>query len=54
MNGIEVLKMSNSVNSLDGEFGVDGRSVSGSNRGTVAAVGFAMIQLSWHACFLGL
>ncbi|RDY11354.1 putative receptor-like protein kinase, partial [Mucuna pruriens] len=50
MNGIEVLKISNSVNSLDGEFGVDGRSMSGSNRGTVAAVGFAMM----FGAFVGL
>jgi len=50
VNGIEVIKMSNSVNSLDGEFGVDGRSVSGSNRGTVAAVGFAMM----FGAFVGL
>ncbi|RYR49738.1 hypothetical protein Ahy_A07g036256 isoform A [Arachis hypogaea] len=32
MNGIEVLKISNSVDSLDGEFGVDGRKAGGSNR----------------------
>ncbi|KAK7343157.1 hypothetical protein VNO80_26120 [Phaseolus coccineus] len=50
VNGIEVMKMSNSVNSLDGEFGVDGRSISGSNRGTVAAVGFAMM----FGAFVGL
>ncbi|KAL5132588.1 putative receptor-like protein kinase [Glycine soja] len=50
VNGIEVLKMSSSVNSLDGEFGVDGRSVNGSNRGTVAAVGFAMM----FGAFVGL
>jgi len=50
MNGIEVLKISNTVNSLDGEFGVDGRRVGGSNRGTVAAVGFAMM----FGAFVGL
>ncbi|XP_061362194.1 probable receptor-like protein kinase At4g39110 [Gastrolobium bilobum] len=50
LNGIEVLKISNSVNSLDGEFGVDGRKASGSNRGTVAAVGFAMM----FGAFVGL
>ena len=50
MNGIEVLKISNSVNSLDGEFGVDGRRIGGSNRGTVAAVGFAMM----FGAFVGL
>lgn len=50
MNGIEVMKMSNSVNSLDGEFGVDGKSASGTNRGAVAAVGFAMM----FGAFVGL
>jgi len=50
VNGIEVIKMSNIVNSLDGEFGVDGRCVSGSSRGTVAAVGFAMM----FGAFVGL
>ncbi|CAL0303564.1 unnamed protein product [Lupinus luteus] len=50
VNGIEVMKLSNSVNSLDGEFGVDGRKVGGSNRGTVAAVGFAMM----FGAFVGL
>ncbi|XP_068636886.1 probable receptor-like protein kinase At4g39110 [Aristolochia californica] len=44
LNGMELLKISNKVGSLDGEFGVDGRSESGaSSRGTVAAVGFAMM-----------
>ncbi|KAL1349407.1 hypothetical protein HN51_025904 [Arachis hypogaea] len=50
MNGIEVLKISNSVDSLDGEFGVDGRKAGGSNRGAVAAVGFAMM----FGAFVGL
>lgn len=50
LNGVEVLKISNTVNSLDGEFGVDGRRASGSNRGTVAAVGFAMM----FGAFVGL
>ncbi|MED6204325.1 hypothetical protein PIB30_008142 [Stylosanthes scabra] len=50
MNGIEVLKISNSVDSLDGEFGVDGRKAGGSNRGKVATVGFAMM----FGAFLGL
>ncbi|KAI4295489.1 hypothetical protein L6164_035532 [Bauhinia variegata] len=50
MNGIEVMKISNSVNSLDGEFGVDGRREGGSNRGKVAAVGFAMM----FGAFVGL
>jgi serine/threonine protein kinase len=50
LNGIEVLKISNTVNSLDGEFGVDGRRLGGSNRGTVAAVGFAMM----FGAFVGL
>ncbi|XP_020091176.1 probable receptor-like protein kinase At4g39110 [Ananas comosus] len=45
LNGIEVLKMSNSVESLDGEFGVDGKKEEegGPNRRAVAAVGFAMM-----------
>jgi hypothetical protein len=51
LNGLEVLKISNSVDSLDGEFGVDGVEVDGgSNRGTVAAVGFAMM----FGAFVGL
>lgn len=50
LNGLEVLKMSNSVDSLDGEFGVDGQQASSSNRGTVAAVGFAMM----FGAFVGL
>ncbi|XVF67760.1 hypothetical protein PTKIN_Ptkin10aG0148000 [Pterospermum kingtungense] len=49
LNGLEVLKMSNSVDSLDGEFGVDGR-VGISNKGAVAAVGFAMM----FGAFVGL
>ncbi|XP_042486102.1 probable receptor-like protein kinase At4g39110 [Macadamia integrifolia] len=45
LNGLEVLKMSNSLESLDGEFGVNGSQEASStmNRGTVAAVGFAMM-----------
>lgn len=51
MNGIEVMKMSNTVKSLDGEFGVDGdREGGASRRGTVAAVGFAMM----FGAFVGL
>ncbi|KAJ0010050.1 hypothetical protein Pint_34756 [Pistacia integerrima] len=50
LNGLEVMKMSNSVNSLDGEFGVDGSKEGSSNRGTVAAVGFAMM----FGAFVGL
>ncbi|GMN55723.1 hypothetical protein TIFTF001_024844 [Ficus carica] len=51
LNGLEVMKMSNTVDSLDGEFGVDGRKESsGSKRGTVAAVGFAMM----FGAFVGL
>ncbi|KAE9592727.1 putative protein kinase RLK-Pelle-CrRLK1L-1 family [Lupinus albus] len=50
VNGIEVMKLSNSVDSLDGEFGVDGRKAGGSNRGTVAAAGFAMM----FGAFVGL
>ncbi|OAY37303.1 probable receptor-like protein kinase At4g39110 [Manihot esculenta] len=57
LNGLEILKMSSSVDSLDGEFGVDGRMALAS-RSTVAAVGFAMMfgafvglgamVLKWH------
>ncbi|PWA95649.1 malectin/receptor-like protein kinase family protein [Artemisia annua] len=42
LNGLEILRINNSVNSLDGEYGADGRSA-GPSRGTVAAVGFAMM-----------
>ncbi|XP_065865474.1 probable receptor-like protein kinase At4g39110 [Euphorbia lathyris] len=49
LNGLEVMKMSNSVDSLDGEFGVDGKSAMGT-KGTVAAVGFAMM----FGAFVGL
>ncbi|XP_057493064.1 probable receptor-like protein kinase At4g39110 [Actinidia eriantha] len=50
LNGLEVLKMNNSVGSLDGEFSVDGKSANGVNKGTVAAVGFAMM----FGAFVGL
>ncbi|XP_034681207.1 probable receptor-like protein kinase At4g39110 [Vitis riparia] len=51
INGLEILKMSNSVNSLDGEFGVDGsKAETSSNRNAVAAVGFAMM----FGAFVGL
>ncbi|OWM69057.1 probable receptor-like protein kinase At4g39110 [Punica granatum] len=50
LNGVEVMKMSNSVNSLDGEFGANGQKANSSNRKTVAAVGFAMM----FGAFLGL
>ncbi|GFQ07158.1 probable receptor-like protein kinase at2g21480 [Phtheirospermum japonicum] len=53
LNGLEVLKMNNSVGSLDGEFGVNGKRADGSNNtvnGTVAAVGFAMM----FGAFIGL
>nr|POF11842.1 putative receptor-like protein kinase [Quercus suber] len=45
LNGLEILKISNSVNSLDGEFGVDGSKAAGGigTRKTVAVVGFAMM-----------
>ncbi|KAM7250901.1 hypothetical protein ACFE04_022784 [Oxalis oulophora] len=49
LNGLEVLKISNSVDSLDGEFGADGTSAI-SNKGKVAAVGFAMM----FGAFVGL
>ncbi|CAK9134071.1 unnamed protein product [Ilex paraguariensis] len=50
LNGLEVLKMNNSVGSMDGEFGVDGKSATGATRGAVAAVGFAMM----FGAFVGL
>lgn len=54
INGAEVMKMSNSVNSLGGQYGIDGSkaspSGSGSTRHTVAAVGFAMM----FGAFVGL
>ncbi|KAI3448014.1 hypothetical protein Pfo_004679 [Paulownia fortunei] len=52
LNGLEVMKMNNSVGSLDGEFGVNGNKADGSNtvNGTVAAVGFAMM----FGAFIGL
>ncbi|KAK9000439.1 hypothetical protein V6N11_080939 [Hibiscus sabdariffa] len=49
LNGLEVMKMSNTADSLDGEFGVDG-SKGSSNKGTVAVVGFAMM----FGAFVGL
>ena len=49
LNGLEVLKINNSVNSLDGEFGADGKTA-GPSRGSVAAVGFAMM----FGAFVGL
>ncbi|PIN14031.1 Serine/threonine protein kinase [Handroanthus impetiginosus] len=51
LNGIEVLKMNNSVGSLEGEFGVNGNRANGDAvNGTVAAVGFAMM----FGAFVGL
>jgi len=50
LNGLEVFRMNNSVGSLDGEYGVDGKSADGPGRGTVAAVGFAMM----FGAFVGL
>ncbi|CAK9142050.1 unnamed protein product [Ilex paraguariensis] len=50
LNGVEVMKINNTVGSLDGEFGVDGKSATGATRGTVAAVGFAMM----FGAFVGL
>ncbi|GJX07499.1 probable receptor-like protein kinase [Tanacetum coccineum] len=42
INGLEILRVNKLVNSLDGEFGAAGRPA-GPSRGTVAAVGFAMM-----------
>ncbi|VVA30194.1 PREDICTED: receptor kinase [Prunus dulcis] len=54
LNGLEVMKISNSVDSLDGEFGVDGKKEesgsSGARRGAVAAVGFGLM----FGAFVGL
>ncbi|KAM5548752.1 putative receptor-like protein kinase [Rosa sericea] len=55
LNGLEVMKISNSVNSLDGEFGVDGKdskesSGGGVHKGAVAAVGFGLM----FGAFIGL
>ncbi|XP_074563088.1 LOW QUALITY PROTEIN: putative receptor-like protein kinase At4g39110 [Curcuma longa] len=44
LNGVEILKLSNSVGSLAGEFGVDGsRADDGNWKMTMVAVGFAMM-----------
>ncbi|CAI9765499.1 unnamed protein product [Fraxinus pennsylvanica] len=43
LNGLEVFRINNSVSSLDGEYGVDGKSADGPGRGIVAAVGFAIM-----------
>ncbi|XP_010555277.1 PREDICTED: probable receptor-like protein kinase At4g39110 [Tarenaya hassleriana] len=50
LNGVEVLKMSNLVNSLDGEFGVDGRTIGMGKHGMVATAGFVMM----FGAFIGL
>ncbi|KAL6531860.1 hypothetical protein OROMI_028223 [Orobanche minor] len=52
LNGLEVLKMNNSVGSLDGEFGVDGKRADDNTtvNKTVAAVGFTMM----FGAFMGL
>nr|VDC73528.1 unnamed protein product [Brassica rapa] len=50
LNGVEILKMSNSVNSLDGEFGVDGRTTGMGKHGMVATAGFVMM----FGAFIGL
>ncbi|XP_021738661.1 probable receptor-like protein kinase At4g39110 [Chenopodium quinoa] len=51
LNGVEVFKMNNTVSSLDGEFGPDGKAATdGKHKKTVAAVGFAMM----FGAFVGL
>ncbi|KAH0929573.1 hypothetical protein HID58_015300 [Brassica napus] len=50
LNGVEVMKMSNSVDSLDGEFGVDGRTTGAGRHGMVATAGFMMM----FGAFVGL
>lgn len=49
LNGLEVFRMNNSLGSLDGEYGVDGKKSSSPSR-TVAYVGFAMM----FGAFVGL
>ncbi|KAM3287631.1 putative receptor-like protein kinase [Capsicum chacoense] len=49
LNGLEVFRMNNSVGSLDGEYGVDGKKQNGPSK-TVAYVGFAMM----FGAFVGL
>ncbi|XP_055818562.1 probable receptor-like protein kinase At4g39110 [Solanum dulcamara] len=49
LNGLEVFRMNNSLGSLDGEYGVDGKKSSGPSK-TVAYVGFAMM----FGAFVGL
>ncbi|KAM3220303.1 putative receptor-like protein kinase [Capsicum annuum] len=49
LNGLEVFRMNNSLGSLDGEYGMDGKKSSGPSR-TVAYVGFAMM----FGAFVGL
>ncbi|KAF8009370.1 hypothetical protein BT93_J0385 [Corymbia citriodora subsp. variegata] len=43
LNGVEILKMNNSVNSLDGLFGVNGKKASSPAHDRVVMVGFAMM-----------
>lgn len=52
LNGVEVFRLNNSVGSLDGEYGVDGKAADGHSAGgnTAAAVGFAMM----FGAFVGL
>ncbi|KAG4160175.1 hypothetical protein ERO13_D02G218300v2 [Gossypium hirsutum] len=50
LNGLEVMKMSNSVGSLDGEFGAEEGGLGMSHQGTVATIGFVMM----FGAFVGL
>ncbi|XP_019165566.1 PREDICTED: probable receptor-like protein kinase At4g39110 [Ipomoea nil] len=52
LNGMEVFRVNNSVGSLDGEYGVDGKAADGHSAGgnAAAAVGFAMM----FGAFVGL
>ncbi|GLT26688.1 hypothetical protein SLA2020_017340 [Shorea laevis] len=43
LKGLKVLKMCNSVDSLDAKFGIDRTSVGLGTKGTVAAIGFTMM-----------
>ncbi|GLU21401.1 hypothetical protein SLE2022_375430 [Rubroshorea leprosula] len=50
LKGLEVLKMCNSVDSLEGKFGNDRTSVGLGTKGTAAAIGFTMM----FGAFVGL
>ncbi|KAL3752259.1 hypothetical protein ACJRO7_012984 [Eucalyptus globulus] len=47
LNGVEILIISNPVNTLDGEFGVDGKKATPAAHNTLATVGLAMTDTSF-------